>query len=96
MTPSALNFGSVSVGKSSTVLRVSVRQFGAIPATISGITIAAGFTQTNTCPKTIVNGAGCVISVVFAPTAVRSYAGQLTVTYNGGKAVATLAGQGTK
>jgi hypothetical protein len=96
MRPSALNFGSVSVGKRSTALRISVRQLGAIPASISGITATAGFTQTNTCGKSLPHGASCVISVVFAPTAVKSYAGQLTVLYNGGKAVATLAGQGTK
>ena len=98
MSPTALNFGSVPVGKRSAALRVSVRSLGTFPAIIARISIVgAGFTQTNTCPKTLPNGTGCTISVVFAPVALQTYMGQLTITYNGTtKAITTLAGQGVK
>ena len=98
LAPSSLNFGSVSVGKRSAVLKVTARNYGVSPANINLIGISgAGFLQTNTCPKSLAHSASCTVSVVFAPQALKPYTGRLTVTYNGiWTATTWLAGQGTK
>jgi len=98
MTPAALNFGSVTIGKHSAGRKVSIRSVGTIPASIGRIGIRGGAsTQTNNCPRILPHGSGCTVTVIFRPIAAQTFTGQLTVTYNGTfKAVTTLTGQGTK
>jgi hypothetical protein len=81
-SPSSLSFGNVSVGSTSAAQTVTITNSGNAAATVSGITAAAGFAETNTCGSSLAVGASCTASVTFAPTAGQTYSGDLTVNSN--------------
>ena len=81
---STLAFGNQSIGTSSTAKTVTLTNgSSANPLTISSITTANGFKQTNNCPigpATLAANASCTLQVTFAPTAAGNAAASLTVT----------------
>jgi hypothetical protein len=81
VSPSPLAFGNVVV-TTTKALNLTLSNTGG--ATLTGITLGAfptGFSQTGgTCGATLAAGSTCTINVTFAPTAVQSYSGTLTIT----------------
>jgi hypothetical protein len=81
VSPSPLAFGNVVV-TTTKALNLTLSNTGG--ATLTGITLGAfpaGFSQTGgTCGATLAGGSTCTINVTFAPTAVQSYSGTLTIT----------------
>ena len=83
VTPSSLNFGVITVGRSGKAKTVTVTNLGSTSLTINGITLsganAGDFSQTNTCGSGLAGGATCTVTVTFTPTAVGARAATLNV-----------------
>ena len=96
--PSTTNFGTQTVGTTSTPRKVNLSNSGVAPLTISGISIsgrnAADFAQTNNCGATLAPGARCSLKVTFTPTAKGSRSAVVIFTDNaiGGTQRVTLKG----
>jgi phosphatidylserine/phosphatidylglycerophosphate/cardiolipin synthase-like enzyme len=80
LSPSSLTFAATTVGNSAATQTVTLSNPGT--ATLTGIATSisgAGFSDTSVCGATLAAGGSCSISVGFAPTAVGSAAGTLSV-----------------
>jgi hypothetical protein len=93
-SPTSIKFANQTEGTTSVPATVTVKNTGNDLLNIAGITVPAGFSQTNTCGGVIYAGSFCQISITFAPTAAATYSGKLTITDNasGGSQSVTLAG----
>ncbi|KIF69056.1 coagulation factor 5/8 type domain-containing protein [Streptomyces sp. AcH 505] len=94
-TPSALNFGSVATGSTSTAQTVTVSNPTSSAASVSSVAASGDFTQTNMCGSSIAAHGSCAVSVKFAPTATGTRSGTLTVNAGGNNNTVTLSGTGT-
>jgi hypothetical protein len=94
-TPTSLSFGSEAVGSTTAAQTVTVKNTGTAAATISSISTAAPFAQTNTCGSSLAAGASCTASVTFKPTANGAVSGNLVVTSNATNATLTVGLTGT-
>jgi hypothetical protein len=100
-TPS--DFGSVTVGSTSSAQSIAVSNGGTASLTISSIAIggtnAGDFSQSNNCPvspATLAGGSNCTVQVSFTPSAQGSRSGSLVVTTaDAGTSTQTLGGSGT-
>ncbi|HXM63382.1 MAG TPA: FG-GAP-like repeat-containing protein [Terriglobales bacterium] len=99
-SPSSVNFGSQTVGGTTSPQSVTLTNAGGSPLTINSIGIAGGnagdFADTSTCDKTLVYGASCQIKVTFTPTASGARNAALSVSDNapGSPQAAALSGTG--
>jgi len=94
-SPSSLSFGSENTGSTSAAQTVTISNSGNASATLSGISTAAPFAETNTCGSSLAAGASCTASVTFSPTAAGSASGSLTVASNATGSPLTVALSGT-
>jgi Abnormal spindle-like microcephaly-assoc'd, ASPM-SPD-2-Hydin/Beta-propeller repeat len=88
LNPTSLNFGSVTVGSSSSK-NVNLRNASTTMAlTITSVAIvgpnASDYSQTNTCGGSVAPGATCVFTVTFKPTAKGTRSATLGILDNGG------------
>ncbi|MCU7854093.1 MAG: choice-of-anchor D domain-containing protein, partial [Candidatus Thiodiazotropha sp. (ex Lucinoma borealis)] len=83
IVPNALDFGSISVGSSSTTVPVTLSSSGNASVSISAITTAAPFAQTNDCPTLLSAGSSCTIMVSTTPTSAGTLSGSLTASGTG-------------
>lgn len=97
VTPSALTFLSVPVGRPSLPQSVTLTNAGNAALTISGLQISGDYSQTNTCSSSLAAGAACTITIVFTPTAEGTRSGALTISDNaqGSPQTVSLTGTGT-
>jgi F5/8 type C domain/Pectate lyase superfamily protein/Abnormal spindle-like microcephaly-assoc'd, ASPM-SPD-2-Hydin len=95
VAPSALNFGSVVVGSTSSAQTATVSNPTSAAVSVSSIAASGDFAQTNTCGSSIAAGASCTVSVTFTPTATGSRTGSLTVNAGGVTNTVSLSGTGT-
>jgi hypothetical protein len=95
---SPYNFGSVTVGTSSSVVPITVTNTGNATLTISNFTGSNGteFTQTNNCSASLAAGANCTFNVTFTPTAtgLQTATGTFTDNAPGSPQVYTVEGTG--
>ena len=83
---SAVNFGNVQTGTTTTAMPVTLKNSGTAPLT--GITVTLGgtnpsnFTMTNGCTSTLAIGANCTINVTFSPNASNSFSATISVADN--------------
>ncbi|NDE01189.1 MAG: choice-of-anchor D domain-containing protein, partial [Gammaproteobacteria bacterium] len=95
-----LQFGDLSVGQTSTVRTVTLRNDGNAPLSISAIntsgTDAAQFNQSNNCGSSLVAGANCTISVTFTPTSSGSKSAAVSIAHSatGSPRLVSLTGNG--
>lgn len=100
VSPSSLNFGVITVGRSGKAKTVTVTNLGSTSLTINGITLsganASDFSQTNTCGSGLAGGATCTVTINFTPTAVGARAATLNVNDSdpGGPQTVSLTGTG--
>ncbi|MFF7633013.1 choice-of-anchor D domain-containing protein [Kitasatospora sp. NPDC008050] len=92
--PASLSFAGTVVGSAAAAQTVTVTNSGTATATVSNISVAGDFSQTNTC-ATLAVGASCTVSVTFAPTAGGSRTGSLTIAGNANNSPTTVALSGT-
>jgi len=100
LSPTSLNFGSVTVGVTSAAKPVTLTNVGTTTFMITGIAItganAGDFLQTNTCGSSLAAGASCTISVKFKPSATGARSAALAISDNaaGSPQKVTLSGTG--
>lgn len=82
LLPTALNFGSEQVGKTSPPKKVKLTNAGNAKLKISGITVSGDFLEQNNCGKGLAVGKSCSIQVSFKPTQKGIRAGQVTIADN--------------
>jgi hypothetical protein len=93
LNPSSLTFGSQVALTTSAAQSVIVGNAGTSVLTISSVTAAGDFAQTNNCAA-VAAGASCTVQVTFTPTATGARNGTITVTDDAGTQVAALSGTG--
>jgi hypothetical protein len=94
ISPTALSFGSVATGSSSTPQAVTVTNSGTAAAPVSSITTSGDYSQTNNCGTGIAAGASCTVNVTFTPTTAGSRTGDLTINASGVTNTVPLSGTG--
>ncbi len=94
-SPSALSFGSVATGTTSSAQTVTVSNPTGSAASVSSISASGDFAQTNNCGSSIAASGSCTVSVTFAPTATGTRTGTLTVNAGGVTNTVSLTGTGT-
>lgn len=82
LLPSSLQFATQLVGTKSPPQVATLANTGDQDVMISNIAITGAFSQTNTCPSTLVIGSSCTITIVFAPTVAGTVSGTVSVTDN--------------
>ena len=99
LSPTSLNFGSVTVGVTSAAKTVTLTNIGTTTLTISGIAItgtnAGDFSQTHTCGSSLAPGANCNISIKFKPSASGARSATLVVSDNAAGSPQKVALSGT-
>jgi hypothetical protein len=95
VAPTALSFGSVATGSTSTAQTVTVSNPTSAAAPVSSIAVTGAFAQTNNCGSSIAAGGSCTVSVTFKPTTAGSATGSLTVNAGGSTSTVSLSGTGT-
>jgi hypothetical protein len=94
-SPTSVSFGNQTDGTTSAAHSVTISNTGGAAATISSITTAAPFAQTNTCGSSLAAGASCTASVTFAPSSAGAASGTLTINASGATDTVPLSGTGT-
>jgi phospholipase C len=74
-----VQFGSQGTGTTSPAIRVPFSNWRSTPVTISNVAVSGDFAQTNRCPKVVKPGYICTFEVSFAPTAIGTRKGTLTI-----------------
>jgi phosphatidylserine/phosphatidylglycerophosphate/cardiolipin synthase-like enzyme len=100
LSPTALNFGTVSTAGSSAAQVITLANGG--NASLTGIVISLGgtnstsFSKTTTCGTTLTAGNNCTISVTFTPTTTGALSATISVSDNatGSPQTASLSGTG--
>ncbi len=95
--PSMVSFAKQPVGTTSAAQTVALYNPGSPLLRITSIVASGDFTQTSTCGSDVAGGAGCAVSITFAPTAGGTRTGKLTITDNSPSSpqVIGLTGTGT-
>ncbi|OWQ44151.1 hypothetical protein CDL60_25675 [Roseateles noduli] len=96
LSTTALTFGALSVGKTSTAQTVTVSNTGNAALTFSGIAATGPFSTTDTCSGGVPAGGTCAVNVSFVPTGAGAATGTLTLTSNAAASpqAVTLSGSG--
>ena len=94
LNPTALNYGTVTVGQTSSPQPITVSNVGPATVTFSGFTFSGTAPldyniSANTCGATIAPGANCSVSIVFKPTVTGRRNARFNVGNNGGGSIAT-------
>ncbi|WP_427884850.1 discoidin domain-containing protein [Kribbella sp. GL6] len=94
ISPTAVGFGSVATGTTSTARAVTVTNGGTAAAPVSSVAVTGDFAQSNNCGSSIAAGGSCTVNVTFHPTAAGSRTGDLTVNASGVTNTVPLSGTG--
>ena len=79
VAPGPLSFPSQAVGTVSPAQSVTLTNSGSTAMTLGTLSTSGNFGQTNNCSASLAAGAGCAVTVIFAPTAAGNLTGALTV-----------------
>ncbi|RSZ61134.1 choice-of-anchor D domain-containing protein [Massilia atriviolacea] len=98
-TPSALAFGSQTIGSAAGTQSVTLANTGNVSLAFSSIAFngAAAFSVApgTHCGAPLAPGATCSVPVLFAPSAAGSFAATLVASFNGGAVQVAVSGAGT-
>jgi hypothetical protein len=92
--PLSLTFPPVATGEQSNAQIATLTNNGDLPLNSIGVTVSAGYQQSNTCGTSLSGHASCTISVLFAPNSIGSISGNLQVSDAIRTQNITLAGTG--
>lgn len=79
VTPSFVSFGAQAVGSIGQAQTLKVTNTGTVALTMNLIVASSNFVETDQCSGTLQPGASCLVSVYFAPSAMGSMTGSLTI-----------------
>jgi uncharacterized repeat protein (TIGR03803 family) len=98
LTPTSLNFGTVTVGNTSSPKTITITNVSAATVTssitVGGTNPADFLINSNTCGATLPGGASCVVGLVFKPQATGTRTAMLKVADDGGGSPQTAALKG--
>ncbi len=80
LSPASLSFPATTVAQQSSAQTVTLTNNGDLPLISIGVTIGAGFQQSNTCGTSLTGHASCAINVVFAPVSAGAISGDLSLS----------------
>jgi hypothetical protein len=84
LAPSTLNFGTVTVGQTSTPLPVTLTNLSSSTVVLQGEKLVGAnksdFAQTNNCPQFLAANSSCTVNVTFTPSAAGSRSAKMTPT----------------
>ena len=80
LSPLSLNFPPIATGEQSNAQIATLTNNGDLPLNSIGVTVSAGYQQSNTCGTSLSGHASCTISVLFAPNSIGSISGNLQVS----------------
>jgi len=80
--PTAINFGSIAVGKISPPASVRLSNVGNRKLSVSSIQISGNFVERNNCPKQLSIGKTCTIQVTFQPQSAGTQTGAIKISDN--------------
>jgi hypothetical protein len=92
VAPGTLAFSDQVLTTTSATQSVILQNTGTGLMQVASVIATAPFSQTNNCSGSIVPGASCAVLVSFAPTAIGSASGTLTIADNAGTQTVTLTG----
>ncbi len=96
IAPATLNFGSVVEGTTSPAMQLTATNSGGLAVHLQSTTISGNYSISSTsCGATLAPGAACMLQVTFAPPALGSFAGTLTITSDAPNSPATVSLGGT-
>ena len=82
VSPSAINFGSVKVGQTSSAVPIQLTNVGNGSLAISGVTVSGDFLERSDCAKKIATDGTCSIKVQFKPEATGALTGEAIIKDN--------------
>ena len=94
-SPTSVSFGNQTDGTTSSAQTVTISNTGSAAATISSVSTASPFSESNTCGSSLAAGASCTASVTFAPSSAGAASGSLTVDSNATNSSLSVALSGT-
>ncbi len=98
VSPTALNYGSVSVGTTSPSLNITITNDSSSSVTLTSITVTGSKSEfpitNNTCGSSLAGGSNCTVSVAFKPTATGIQSASVKVASNGGGSPQSVSLQG--
>ncbi len=95
LNPLSIQFGSLTVGQTSSAQSVTVSNTGGVSATLQTPAVSGDFQITaNTCQASLAPGVSCTVAIVFSPTAAGTRNGVLTVADSAGTQNTSLTGTG--
>ena len=80
LSPLTLTFSPTAIGQQSSAQIVALTNSGDLPLNSIDVTVSTGFQQSNTCGTSLSGHGSCAISVLFAPDAIGSISGSLSVS----------------
>jgi hypothetical protein len=100
LTPTSVDFGSLTVGATSPVQNITISNTGGVPATLGATAVTGDFAITaNTCGATLAAETGCTVAIAFTPTVSGTRAGVFSIAASAGtqslNQTAALTGVGT-
>ncbi len=97
LAPFSLEYSSQSLGTTSASQTVLLRNMGSAALNISSITASTGFGETDTCSGSVPSAGTCTLSVSFAPNALGSDSGSISIADDaaGSPHVISVSGVGT-
>jgi len=94
VSPTSLNFGDITVGKTSPPQTVKLTNHGSVKLNITKISVTGvdgkDFVEVNACGATLGAGASCDINVWFTPKAKGSLTATLSIADSGGASPQTV------
>ncbi len=79
LNPASLTFAAQTVGTTSPAKPATLKNTGSGPLSITSITTACDFAQTNNCGSKVNPGASCTLNITFKPKAAGTRSGALTI-----------------
>jgi hypothetical protein len=95
VAPSALNFGDVETGSTSSALQVTLENSGSTAIPIMSVNVSGPFALANNgCGSSLAANSDCALALTFAPTQGGAATGTLTLVESGGTETVQLSGIG--
>ncbi len=99
LAPTAVNFGSQSIGTFSSAAPITLSNVGSTAVSIASIAITGAdprdFLEANNCGSALAANSGCTIEVKFRPTAAGARSAAVSISDNGGASPQSVALSGT-
>jgi probable HAF family extracellular repeat protein len=95
LAPYSLSFGNQAIDTKSAIETIALKNNTQAPIAVGNFSISGDFTQSNTCGTALSPGANCTVSVIFAPVALDTRTGILSVTAGSHTLWTNLTGVGT-